>query len=102
MTARYDGYLDNISSLLLEFHCREEKSWKYNRQLLLRCGRPLSLSTKVFMRITTEGIICLQHLINDDPESPLFIDCFIHPLEVINPCYCVSFQQTRCMEEQPT
>lgn len=50
------------------------------------------------MRITTEGIICLQHLINDDPESPLFIDCFIHPLEVINPCYCVSFQQVRYVE----
>ena len=42
------------------------------------------------MRITTEGIICLQHLINDDAESPLFIDCFIHPLEVLEPYLTVS------------
>ena len=81
---RYDGYLDNVNSVLLEFHCKEEKSWKYNRQLILRCGKPIGLARKVFMRINANGVICMQHLINDDSEHPLFVDCFVHPLEYIS------------------
>lgn len=80
----YDGYLDNSPSILTGFHCKEERSWKYSRQLILRCGKPLTIAKKVYMRINSNGVICIQHLINDDEEHPLFIDCFVHPLEFIS------------------
>lgn len=84
LLSSYDGYLDNHSSVLSEFHCKGEKSWKYNRQLFLRCGKPLSLSCKTFIRVNANGIVCIQHLINDDAESPLFVDCFLHPLDAVD------------------
>lgn len=88
ISTRYDGFLDNVSSILAEFYCKEEKSWKYNRQHLLRCGKPLSLALKVFLRINNNGIICIQHLLNDDAEVQLFIDCFLHPLETVSFLVC--------------
>ena len=79
----YDAYLDNQPSILNEFFCKEEKAWKFNRNLILRAGRPLNYANKLFMRMNANGIICIQHLINDDDENPLFIDCFIQPLEIL-------------------
>lgn len=90
MSTRYDGFLDNVSSILAEFYCKEEKSWKYSKQHLLRCGKPLSLALKVFLRINNNGIICIQHLLNDDAEVQLFIDCFLHPLETVSFFVCLS------------
>lgn len=84
----YDGYLDNIPVILSEFHCKAERSFKYNRQLLLRCGKPLGMANKVFMRMNQDGVICIQHLINENEEYPLFIDCFVHPLEYIALIVC--------------
>ena len=85
---RYDGFLDNVGSILSAFYCKEEKSWKYSKQLLLRCGKPLSLALKVFLRINNNGIICIQHLLNDDAEVQLFIDCFLHPMETVSFLVC--------------
>ena len=79
----YDGYLDILPTVLTEFYCKQERSWKYNRSLIIRCVKPLSLARKVFMRINQDGVVCIQHLINDDEDHPLFIDCFVHPLEYI-------------------
>lgn len=80
--------MDNIGSILSEFYCKEEKSWKYSRALALRCTKPLSLALKSFLRINVDGIICLQHLLNDDAETHLYIDCFIHPLESVSLVVC--------------
>ena len=80
---RYDGFLDNVGSILSEFYCKEERSWKYSRSLLLRCGKPLSLAMKTFLRVNVDGVICIQHLLNDDAEAHLYIDCFLHPLDNI-------------------
>lgn len=79
----FDGFLDNVSSVLSEFSCKAEKSWMYNRVLFLRCGKALANSMKSFVRVNARGIVCMQHLLNDDAESPLFVDCFLHPLETI-------------------
>ena len=49
-----------MNSVLLEFHCKEEKSWKYNRQLILRCGKPIGLARKVFMRINANGVVSFE------------------------------------------
>ena len=80
--------MDNIGSILSEFYCKEEKSWKYSRSLALRCTKPLSLALKSFLRINVDGIICLQHLLNDDAETHLYIDCFIHPLASVSLVVC--------------
>ena len=56
----------------------------YNRILFLRCGKALNNAVKTFIRVNTRGIVCIQHLLNDDAESPLFVDCFLHPLETID------------------
>lgn len=51
----------------------------YNRQLFLRTARALLIARETFVRINKEGMICIQHLLNDpNQDSPLTVTHVLH------------------------
>lgn len=61
------------------FDCSQTQSNGYKLELLQPCVKALALATKSQLRVNTNGVLNLQHMISLDEKHMCFIDFFVIP-----------------------
>jgi len=70
------------SEVFESFECKQAQSFEYKLKLLQPCIKALAVSKKTQVRINTDGLLSLQHMIQTEDGQLSFVDFFIVPQEL--------------------